>query len=233
MPSTLLGLIQSAGFTADRAPQHWVVAERHATEGQYVEVADMLYRLIVSDVVLLRAELAQRYSGQIAVGLPAVIDAAGATPREGRICRIHPMIDPVSRTYRVDVIVENRTDGADPARTGSRPDWSLTPGAFARLTITTRDYDDVVILPSTAVRSLAGVDTIFVVDPATRVVTARQIRVLARQTGEMIVQGALADGELVVRSVPAGLADGAAVELAETPPSTASATDAASAARGG
>lgn len=211
MPSTLSALLRSAGLPEERFPQRWVVAERHATEGQYVEVAGPLYRLIVSDVLLLRAELAQRYSGQIAVGLPVTIEAAGATVREGRVCRIYPMIDPASRTYRVDVLVENRSDAARAARgpVAGRP---LTPGAFARLTITTRDTDDVIILPSAAVRSLAGVDTVFVLDPSGNTVHARQVRVVARQSGELIVEGDLPDGALVVASVSAGMSDGTVIE---------------------
>lgn len=204
LPSTIFALLEQAGMDAARASLNWVVAERSATEGQFVTSATPLYRLIVADPVLIRAEVPQRYSDRVSVGLEAEVEVRGAGLRTGRVCRLRPTIDPANRTLQVDVLVSNAGDnGAQSA---------FRPGGFTRLFLITRETDALVTLPALAVRANAGVTTVFVMDEGTQRVNARTVQVARRARGEVSITGGLLDGELVVMDVPAALADGQAVE---------------------
>ena len=60
----------------------------------------------------------------------------------GRIFRIHPTIDPMNRTFQVEVLVDNR-------------EGLLRPGMFGRVTLDL-DTEEAILLPSVAVLKMQG-----------------------------------------------------------------------------
>jgi RND family efflux transporter MFP subunit len=88
--------------------------------------------------------VAERYYPQIKQGLKVAIstDMYPGEPFEGTVTAIYPMIDPGSRTFRIEVAVPN-------------PDGRLRPGMFARAGMELAQVQAFVI-PSIAVLKLQG-----------------------------------------------------------------------------
>lgn len=83
------------------------------------------------------------------------IDALGSAPHQGRIVRIHPTVDPVSRTGRVEVTL-------DPVPEGARA------GQFCRVALSTGVADQLIVPLSALQRDAAG-EFVFALDAEGRV----------------------------------------------------------------
>lgn len=137
---------------------------------------------------------------QVAPGQPAdvTVDAMPGRSFQAEVSRVSPLIDPVTRTGKVEVIL--------PAQK------VLKPGLFARITIRAGEHN-APSLPREAVLRLAGTgkDTCYVVsgDKAyLKIITTG-----AEQANRIEVTGGLAPGEEVVLTRSQQLRDGTSVEV--------------------
>jgi len=122
------------------APFDGVVAKRNVDPGNVTPQYSHLLTVIdpsrlVTDVNV--SELVMRY---LSVGAPAQvrIDALGKALHPGKIVRIHPTIDPATRTGHIEVVLNPVPRGARPGQfcrvvlsTGSR-EWLVVPLAALR-----------------------------------------------------------------------------------------------------
>jgi multidrug efflux pump subunit AcrA (membrane-fusion protein) len=176
---------------------HWVVAERLVTEGQYLNIADQLYRLIVSNPLKLRSKVPERYAGEVRVGQRVEIEVVGGiAPPQGEIVRVSPVVDPASRMFEVEALIDNPKD-------------QVKPGAFAKGFITA-DARPSLYVPEQAVVTAGGTTKLFVVDNG--VARIRNVRLGRQLEGRVEVVSGLSEGEHFVANGAAGLADGAAVQ---------------------
>ncbi|HMM10782.1 MAG TPA: efflux RND transporter periplasmic adaptor subunit [Bacteroidales bacterium] len=118
----------------------------------------------------------------------------------GRITNIYPTVDPSSRTFQIEVGIDNRSE-------------KLRPGMFARVTLAL-DRDQAFLLPSTAVLKLQGSNDryLFVEDNG----LARRVPVnIVKRYNDMVeVTGeTLKPGNRVIISGQARLLDGAKVKV--------------------
>lgn len=171
------------------AVARWYVAERLVTEGQYINVAQPLYRLIVSDPLELRTRVPERYMGHVRIGQDIVLrDLSGATELRGRIVRISPAVEPASRTFEVEAVVAN-------------PDEALKAGAFAKGEIRA-DAASRFSVPAEAVRSENGVAYVFVLQDGRP--TPRRVEVGQRIDQRVEIVGGLhGDEEIAGRALAA------------------------------
>lgn len=199
-----------AGTGGPAEARSYTVAERRVDEGEVVRAVPpaILFRLVVEDVLKLRAAVPERYAAAVRAGQEVDLEVEslpGAAVR-GRVVRVNPTIDTASRTFDVEVQVPN-------------PDHGLKPGAFAKASILLERRGDAVTVPEEALVRFAGVTKLFVVEDG-------RARAVAVEPGERIdVPG---DGiprrwVEIPHGVPAGsevvvtghgqLADGAAVRV--------------------
>jgi len=102
----------------------------------------------------------------------------------GRIHEVSPTIDPKTATTRVKVAIDN-------------PPTGMTLGAAVAGTAHWRSPDRIV-LPWSALTALRGRPAVWLVDPAAKIVTLREIGVDVYESGVIVVASGLQTGEKIV-----------------------------------
>lgn len=134
----------------------YAVVQRKVTEGEMVKDAPgsstETFELVLDGVLKLRAAVPERFVGQIREGQAAEIrvDAYPERVFPGEVLRINPMIERASRTFEVEVYVDN-------ARR------ELKAGGFAKVDLLTHVDPEAWTVPAEAVVAYAGTTKIFVV----------------------------------------------------------------------
>lgn len=187
--------IRAPGREGDAAPRYRV-AQRLASIGEYVREGTPLFRLVAGDVIRFRASVPERFAGRVKPGQPArVWVEAQADAAQGTVARLAPSIDPLSRTFLVEIAVPNR-------------EGRLKPGAFARGAIVTHRDEGVTLVPEAAIVTFAGVHRVFSVRDDKAV--EHRVKLGDRWNGAVEIVGGL-EASAVVVSGAAGLAGGSAV----------------------
>lgn len=136
------------------APWPGRVAARSATVGQVVAPGERLLTLVRTDPLRLRLQVPERLLAQVAPGQTVQFSVDGRSEtRSGKVVRLGAGVERSTRTLLVEAEVANG-DGA------------LLPGAFCRAQIVVAEAAQVVVVPSAAVVSFAGVDRVFTVEAA-------------------------------------------------------------------
>jgi RND family efflux transporter MFP subunit len=178
----------------------YVVSQRDVSEGSFVRVGTEVCKLVIDRVLKLRVLVPERFSDDIQRGQQVeVTTAAHPQPFTGKVARINPTVDPVNRTFQVEIEVPNAKG-------------KLKPGSFAKAAILTRRDSDVATVPLEALTSFAGITKIFLASDG----QAQEVRVtLGVQNTEWveIAQPAVPRGAQVVLSGQSTLADGTPVAI--------------------
>lgn len=145
----------SSTVAAARPARRYAVAGRLVAEGEVVRGAPPtpLFRLVVEDVLELRASIPERYASRVAAGQETSLEVESlpGVAVVGRVVRVGPTIDTASRTFDIEVQVPN-------------DDHRLKPGAFAKASILVGRRDDAVTVPEESLVRFAGVTRLFVVE---------------------------------------------------------------------
>ena len=193
------------------AARTYTVAARYVTEGEVVRSmpAAVLFRLVVEDVLKLKAAVPERHAASIAPGqeVDLAVESLPGVAVTGHVVRVHPTIDTASRTFDVEVQVPNA---------GHR----LKPGAFAKASILLDRQSDAVTVPEESLVRFAGVTKLFVVvegravavpvEPGVRLDVTDEAGVVRRW---IEIPAGVTAGAEVVTSGLAQLTDGAPVRV--------------------
>lgn len=178
----------------------YTISNRSISEGTYVRAGTEVARLVIDQVLKLRVQLPERHTAEVKQGMHAnVYTAAYPKPFLGKVTRISPVVDPVNRTFEVEILIDNA-------------DRRLKPGSFAKALIATRVDRDAVTVPLEAISYFAGITKIFVVD-------GHQVRTVQVQLGEQsttwveIREPALPKNVQVVVSGWSKLVDGSTIRI--------------------
>jgi len=178
----------------------YVVSQRAVSEGSFVKTGTEVCKLVIDRMLKLKVLVPERHSNEIQRGQKAnVTTAAHPQPITGVVARINPTVDPVNRTFQVEIEVPNA-------------DGKLKPGSFAKAAILTRLDSDVATVPLEAVTTFAGITKIFVVENG----HAKEACVsLGAQNTEWveIAQPPLPRGASVILSGQSVLADGSPIAV--------------------
>jgi membrane fusion protein (multidrug efflux system) len=186
---------------AVRAPFDGLVAEKHVTVGQFlprgarvatlVRVDPLRIELIVPESAVAAVRKGQRVSFTVQTYPDARFD--------GTVAYVGPSLRPDARALVAEALVPN-------------PAGRLQPGLFATARIELPATKPTVLVPAAAVRTQAGVSSLWV----TRDSRAEQRLVqLGRQVGDLVeVVRGVAAGEAVVTTFDERLTDGAPVTTA-------------------
>jgi RND family efflux transporter MFP subunit len=135
-----------------RAPFGGQVKDRMVTAGQYLKVQSPVMVIVNTDPLRVRLKVPEKMAGWIAVGQPVTVAVEAYPDRsfEGRISRISPSVDPQTRSFDVEALLQNH-------------DGILKPGFFVKSRIASRQVATMLLVPFQAVRYTYGVYKIFTV----------------------------------------------------------------------
>jgi Cu(I)/Ag(I) efflux system membrane fusion protein len=178
---------------AIRSPFAGTVMERIATEGAYVATGAPLYKIANLSQLWLQLDAYESDLPRLRVGQTVSIEVAALGPAafDGKVTFIEPTIDPVKRTARVRVEVQN-TDG------------KLRPGMFAEAVVQSETESDApapLVVPASAVLFTGKRSVVYVQvedGDATSAYEPRTVRLGPRTGASYPVVAGLSEGERVV-----------------------------------
>ena len=113
---------------------------------------------------------------------------------------VAPVLDPATRTAPIEIEIPN-------------PGFRLKPGMYARVTVTTDERKDALVVPTNAVVDYTGRRGVFVA-AGDSTVTFRPVRVGIEESEQIEILDGVAEGDRVVTTGAAALRDGDRVLLA-------------------
>jgi RND family efflux transporter MFP subunit len=178
----------------------YAITQRPVAIGTSVKSGGEVFKLAIVHTLKLRAPVPERYGAEVKAGQKALVTTAShSEPCEGVVGRINPAVDPLTRTFEVEILISNPKD-------------ELKPGGFAKTAILTRLDTDATTVPLESPVTFAGITKIFLVDDG----RAREVQVTlgVQQTGWVeVMKPALPPGALIVTSGQSAIADQTPVTL--------------------
>ncbi|MFQ5553611.1 MAG: efflux RND transporter periplasmic adaptor subunit [Thermoplasmata archaeon] len=191
--------------TQVRAPFAGIISEKPATLGEQVAPGTILFRLADIKMVKVLIRVPADDVGFIRRGAKADITLTGFTePFQGRVEHIGPRADTETRTFPVEIIVENR----GPRR--------LLPGMFARATIPVRPYPQAILIPRASVVTEDRVPSVFVADTKQGTAQRRPVTIGRTFGSRHLITRGLESGDLLVVTGHRLLQDGATIRVVAT-----------------
>src|SRR6185369_7637710 len=135
-----------------RAPISGVVSERLVQVGEFIGERTPVATIVQVDPLKLRTGVQERHAGIIQEGQPVEfrVESFGDTLFHGKVAHVSPSLDQTMRTFAVEALVDNS-------------DRRLKPGFFAKGVILTRKDEGVMAVPDSAISTLAGVSSVYIV----------------------------------------------------------------------
>ena len=178
-----------------RAPFAGWVVERFTEEGQWVSRGGLVARIAELDRLEIEVQVPELAIGTLAVGADVrlEIDAAPQQTWIGRLERIVPQADLLSRSFPVKVLLENRVVDGEPVLRG---------GLLARAWLPVGKTGPATVVPKDALVLGGAQPLVYVVDPAaapgTGTVRPVPVALGAAVAGTVEIRGDLGPGQLVV-----------------------------------
>jgi multidrug efflux pump subunit AcrA (membrane-fusion protein) len=131
----------------------YAVTKRSVSEGQMVKEGEAVCELIIENPLRLWTSAPERYAEQVRVGQPVRITVSSQPDLLflGKVVRINPSVDAVSRTFQVETQVPNDRR-------------LLRAGGFAKATIVTDSAARAAVAPTESIIRFAGVTKLFFVE---------------------------------------------------------------------
>jgi RND family efflux transporter MFP subunit len=190
---------QQLAETTLYAPFDGAIRERRASIGEFLAAGAPVVTIVRLHPLRLRVELPERDARGIRQGQPVRVIVEGEDgDYSGRVARLSPAFQEQSRTLIVEAEVDNQNG-------------RLRPGSFVKVEIETISTDDVVMVPSSAIVTFAGIQKVFTVKDGKAV---EKNVVVGRRSGDwVVVEGLEASTPLVIS--PGNLAPGQPVKVEE------------------
>lgn len=193
-------------YAVIRAPFSGYIASRYVDPGTLIPgstqmvPANPLVVLVDINTVKIMINIPEHSVEDVHTGMPVttLTDAYPGKVFNGRITRISPALDPVTRTMAAEVDIAN-------------PDHLLKPGMFSKVNIVSEMHKDVLAVPVSCILNQEDQKTIFVVSGG----TARSVPVqegIAADGMAELTSGIGPDDEVVIQGEDA-LRDGQKVEV--------------------
>lgn len=98
------------GDTEIRAPFDGILDKRNVEIGDFVNIGDDIVTIVDNTPLVVNVPVPQKEIGEIALGASALIKIAGGKETGGTIRFIAPKADEVTRTFRVEIEIQNTTN---------------------------------------------------------------------------------------------------------------------------
>lgn len=188
--------------TIVRAPFAGEIANRMVNVGEFVAPQSPLVTLVRIDPLRIELSVPQQHLRSVQPGqeVSLTVDAMPGETFDAVVRYVSASVARSTRALIVEAIVPN-------------PDGKLRPGLFATARLQTGGESEVAVIPASAVRTVAGVSRVFVIQEG--VVVERVVSLAERRGDEVIVAEGVAPGEQVAIEKLDELADGRRVTVTE------------------
>ena len=189
-----------------RSPIDGVVTAKNFVEGEMFMAgiqAPSLLTVMQTNPLKVVVNVSENYFPFVKQNMPAVIrlDMYPDRAFAGRVAKIHPTVDPGSRTFRVEVRVDNS-------------EQLLSPGMFARVELNLGDVTGLFVPAATVLQS-PGSTTYYVYVVEDGVARRRNVEVGDRFEDYRLIVDGLPEGALVISEGTGRLNDGSKVQIVE------------------
>ncbi|MEQ1757446.1 MAG: efflux RND transporter periplasmic adaptor subunit [Vicinamibacterales bacterium] len=184
------------------APVDGFVARRAVDPGAFVGQNAPVVDVVDIRRVRLVVNVVEKDLKQIRVGDQALVnvDAFPGETFSGRIARVAPVLDATTRTSPIELEIPN-------------PGYRLKPGMYARVSITTNNKQDALVVPAASVVDINGRRGVYLASE-TGTALFRAVRVGLEEDQRMEILEGLVEGDTVITTGAAGLTDGARFTIA-------------------
>ena len=183
-----------------RSPISGSVSERLVQPGEFIRENTPVVTIVQVNPLKLKTAIQEKYAAQMRSGLAAEF-AVESIPDEvfhGRLAYVSPAVDQATRTFPVEILVDNS-------------DRRLKPGFFAKGSILTRTDENVLAVPDAAISTLAGDSSVFIVNQ--NKVTKQPVTLGARSDTLVEIVTGLKGNEVLATTNLSELADGVTVAV--------------------
>src|SRR4051795_7781523 len=192
---------KSAADTVVRAPFNGIVAERLVGTGDYVSKGTKVATVVRIDPVRVELTVPEQYLSQVSTG-QAVKLSVDAYPNEVFTAKVR-FVSPALKSDQRALIVEAVAPNAD---------GRLKPGLFATALLQQPGAAPAMLVPASAVETVAGTSRVYVLSAANKV--EERIVTLGEKLGDRIeLATGVKAGETVAADPRGKLADGVRVQI--------------------
>jgi len=190
------------------APFRGIITGKYLEDGELYSGApsasgkSAVVTLMQISPVKVTVSISEQYFPQVKNGMKTRVIADVYPDREfeGKIFRVHPTINPMSRTFDTEISIPNSNE-------------LLRPGMFARVAIDMGEVETFVV-PSDAVMMQQGTNERFIFVIEGNVASRRSVKIGKRFDDKVeIAEGDLKEGDNLVTDGQARLAEGLTVEI--------------------
>lgn len=191
--------------TSVRTPFAGIVEQQFVERGEQVTPGMPVARVVNSNQVKVSAGVPERYAGDIEVGAQVEVrlNAYNVGNRLGRVSFVGSAIDTDSRTFPIEVRLDNASQ-------------DLKPQMVAQVMVTREDLEGAIVVPREAVLRDELGTAVFVVErsgDSIAVAQRRHVQLGASYGGRVVVTSGLASGDEVVVAGQTNLTEGDAVRV--------------------
>lgn len=167
-----------------RAPFDGRLGLRLASEGSYLAPGTPIVRLVSTNPIKLEFDVPEKYAQEIERGTKVEFKLDGSERTyHATVTAKEPNVDPETRTLRLKATAPN-------------PDGSILPGAFAKVTVNLRQFDNTIMIPTQAIIPELNSQKVFVVRNGKA--EAAEVKTGIRREALIQVTEGLAPGDTVI-----------------------------------
>lgn len=193
----------SARDTRVVAPTSGTIEKRFVESGEHVANGAQLFSVVRNNVLELAGAVPERVASNVTPGQSVRFLANGQT-FEGRVARVSPTVDPLSRSVTVYVQVPN-------------PNGALKGGTFATGTLLARNIANAITLPTSAIRQTGqGGQIVYKIEKGELNTVPVTVGVRDDRTGVVEIVTGVAAGDSIVSGNVGSLGRGMKVEIMGT-----------------
>jgi RND family efflux transporter MFP subunit len=182
------------------APSSGVVEKRLVENGEHVARGAEMFTVVRNDVLELAAQVPEKLANSVAPGQPVEFLANGAT-LQGRVARVSPTVDPVSRSVTVYAQVPN-------------PNGVIKGGTFATGTVLARTIANAITVPTSAIKqSVSGKPLVYRIEKGVLDTASVVVGITNERTALAQIVSGLSAGDSVVSGNVGSMAKGMKVQI--------------------
>lgn len=182
-----------------RAPFDGVIGLRQISEGSYVSATTPIARIVDISPVKIDFAIPGRYSQQVKAGDKITFTVEGRPEvYNASIYAVQPGIDPATRTLQVRALFENENQ-------------EVRPGSFVSVSLSLKDSDDAILIPTEAIIPEATGHKIFLVKNGKAV--PQMVKIGQRSETLIQIMEGVAPGDTIIRSGILQVRDGSNLNI--------------------